>query len=115
MCTRCRNCIRSSRDVNERIVEISGRNWRAPGCDPKWIEAVEDGKVLYFPQLAFELSDEERTLLQPELLAEGVRNISWDTQRGLKGVAGGEGAQRIVEALMSRFVSQATSLVPQRF
>jgi hypothetical protein len=98
-----------------RIVELAARDWRDPGSDPRWIEALEDGKVLYFPQLAFELTDQERALLEPELLAEGVRNISWDTQRGLKGVAGDRPVQMAIDQLMSRFVSRATSLIAQLF
>jgi hypothetical protein len=101
--------------MQDRIVEIDARDWRAPGSHPNWIEAVEDGKVLYFPQLAFELSAQERALLKPELLAEGVRNISWDAQRGLKGVAGNEKVQAAVGELVSRFASQATALVTQLF
>lgn len=101
--------------MQDRIVELDARDWRAPGSDPKWIEAVEDGKVLYFSRLAFELTDGERAQLKPELLAEGVRNISWDAQRGLKGVAGDEPVRAAVEALVSRFASQATALVHQLF
>src|SRR2546430_13433101 len=101
--------------MQDRIVELGATDWRAPGSDPRWIAAVEDGKVLYFPRLAFELSAAERALLKPELLAGGVRNISWDTRRGLKGVAGGDDVHRAVDDLMSRFVSQATSLVAQLF
>ena len=94
-----------------RIVELGARDWHAPGSDAKWIAAVEDGKVLYFPQLAFELSEAERALLKPELLARGVRNISWDTHRGLKGVAGDAAVQQAVTGIVSRFASQATALV----
>jgi hypothetical protein len=101
--------------MQDRIVELDARDWRAPGCDPKWIAAVEDGQVLYFPRLAFELASDEQALLKPELLAEGVRNISWDSQRGLKGAAGDEHVQATVTQLMSRFASQATSLVHQLF
>jgi hypothetical protein len=101
--------------MQDRIVEIDVRDWRAPGSDPKWIAAVEDGKVLYFPKLAFELTPQERALVKPELLAEGVRNISWDAQRGLKGVAGDEKVQTAVTQLVSRFASQATQLVHQLF
>jgi hypothetical protein len=94
-----------------RIVELGARDWRAPGSDPQWIAAVEDGKVLYFPRLVFELSGEERALLKPELLAPGVRNISWDTARGLKGVAGDAAVQEAVTGLVSRFAAQAQALV----
>jgi hypothetical protein len=95
----------------DRIVEVGSRDWHAPGSDAAWIEAVEAGKVLYFPGLAFDLSAEEKALLRPELLAAGVRNISWDAQRGLKGVAGDEKAQAQVTGLVSRFAAQATALI----
>jgi hypothetical protein len=101
--------------MQDRIVELGATDWRAPGSDPKWIEAVEDGKVLYFSRLAFELSGDEQAVLKPELLAEGVRNISWDAQRGLKGVAGDDKVQAAVGELVSRFASRATQLVHQLF
>ncbi|HUR87475.1 MAG TPA: Kdo hydroxylase family protein [Ramlibacter sp.] len=97
--------------MRDRIVELGVRDWHAPGSDPQWIAAVEDGKVLYFPQLAFCLSNDEGALLRPELLAPGVRNISWDKQRGLKGVAGDGKVQAAVTGLVSRFALQATALV----
>ena len=97
--------------MQDRIVELGVRDWHAPGSDPQWIAAVEDGKVLYFPQLAFALSGDEQALLKPELLASGVRNISWDSQRGLKGVAGGPKVQEAVTSLVSRFASQAAAFV----
>jgi hypothetical protein len=101
--------------MRDRIVELGVRDWRSAGSEPEWIAAVEDGKVLYFPQLAFELSRDETALLKPELLAPGVRNISWDSQRGLKGAAGDERAQSQVTALVSRFAGQARALVDALF
>ena len=97
--------------MDSRIVSLDASDWRSPGSDPAWIAAVEDGKVLYFPRMEFGLSREEQALLSPALLAEGVRNISWGRERGLKGVAGGEPVQHAVRALMERFVGQATALV----
>lgn len=101
--------------MRDRIVELGARDWTAPAFDAACIADVEDGKVLYFPQLAFGLSREETALLRPELLAPGVRNISWDMQRGLKGVAGDERVQAQVIALVSRFAAQATALVHAMF
>ena len=97
--------------MHERIVELAGTDWHAPGSDAQWIADVEDGKVLYFPKLSFDLSAQERELLKPQLLAPGVRNISWDAQRGLKGAAGDEATQTAVTQLVSRFASHATALV----
>jgi hypothetical protein len=67
--------------------------------------------VLYFPRLAFELFEGEKLLLRPELLAEGVRNISLDGHRALKGAAGDATVQAAVAQLMARFRSQAKQLV----
>jgi hypothetical protein len=97
--------------MQDRIVELGVCDWHAPGSDPQWIAAVEDGKVLYFPQLEFALSGEELALLKPELLAPGVRNISWDAARGIKGVAGDEKMQAAVTGLAARFAANATALV----
>jgi hypothetical protein len=101
--------------MKDRIVEIDARDWRAPRRDPAWIAAVENGKVLYFPKLAFELAPEERAHLKPELLAGAVRNISWDPQRGLRGVAGDARVQATVQAAVSRFASQAAALAHHLF
>ena len=101
--------------MRERIVELEARDWHAAGSDPQWIAAVEDGKVLYFPKMAFDLSGAELALLKPDLLAPGVRNISWDAQRGLKGVAGDAGVQATVTQLVSRFAAQAAALVQGLF
>ena len=78
---------------------------------PGWIEAVESGRVLYFPQLAFELQPGEQALLSPALLAEGKRNISLDAGGALKGAAGDAAQRATVAALMDRFARQARALV----
>jgi hypothetical protein len=101
--------------MRERVVELGASDWHAPGGQPDWIAAVEEGKVLYFPRLAFQLLPEEPPLLRPDLLALGVRNISWDAQRGLKGAAGDEKVQAQVTQLVSRFAAQATALVNALF
>ena len=97
--------------MESQILTVDGNQWDTPASDAGWISAVEDGKVLYFPQLAFQLSPAEQALLRPELLHQGVRNISRDANGQLKGVAGDEAAQAQVGAMMARFASQATTLV----
>jgi hypothetical protein len=91
-----------------RTLELA--DWSAAAGQPQWVAALEAGEVLYFPRLAFSLSGEEQALLKPSLLAEGVRNISLDAQRGLKGVAGGPEVQAQVSALIGRFAAQARAL-----
>ena len=91
-----------------RTLDVS--DWAAATGRPEWIAALEAGEVLYFPKLAFALSEAEQALLKPELLAEGVRNISLDAQGRLKGVAGGPEVEAQVAALIARFAGQARGL-----
>jgi hypothetical protein len=95
----------------DALVTLDLDDWSAAPSDPRWIAAVEAGRVLVLPRLAFRLDEAERALMRPELLAPGVRNISLDAQGQLKGVAGDEGAQRTVQALVQRFSQHARALV----
>jgi hypothetical protein len=97
--------------MRDPIVSVDATSWESVVSDPAWIAAVEDGQVLYFPRLAFGMDEGERQLLRPELLREGVRNISLDAQGQLKGAAGDEAVQRTVSGMMLRFATQARALV----
>lgn len=97
--------------MESRILTLAGAHWGAPGFDECRVSAVEDGKVLHFPQLAFLLSARERTLLAPGLLQPGVRNISLDPRGRLKGVAGDGAVQSRARDLMARFSADAAGLV----
>jgi len=101
--------------MDSRILTLGGERWEAPGSDPAWIDAVEEGKVLFFPRLGFPLTPAEQGLLRPELLEAGTRNISWSPDRGLKGVAGGPAVQAAVGLVLQRFSAQALALVTGLF
>lgn len=45
------------------------------------IQALEGGKVVFFPHLSFMLTDEERTLLRPDKVDPRSKNISYDIRR----------------------------------
>ncbi|MDM0040938.1 Kdo hydroxylase family protein [Variovorax sp. J22G21] len=98
-----------------QLVELDLADWGGATPNEAWIAALEAGKVLYFPRLGFELLPSEQKLLDPALLAEGVRNISLDvTASGegkLKGVAGDESTQQTAAAMIGRFRSQARQLI----
>ncbi len=100
--------------MKSQVFTVDAASWR-PNCDPQAIQALEDGKVLYFPRLGFALSPQEQALLRPGLQAEGARNISLDAQGRLKGVAGDAAVQAAAGALISRFSASATSLVNSLF
>ena len=100
--------------MKSQVFTVDAASWR-PNSDPQAIQALEDGKVLYFPRLGFALSPQEQALLRPGLQAEGARNISLDAQGRLKGVAGDAAVQAATGALISRFSASATSLVNSLF
>ena len=101
--------------MESQILTVGLESWRAGAPEVQWIDAVESGKVLYFPRLPFVLDRQERELLRPELLQKGVRNISLDAQGELKGVAGDAAAQGAVERMVGRFAEQAHALVHSLF
>ena len=98
-----------------QLVELDLADWAGATPNEAWIAALEAGKVLYFPRLGFELLPSEQKLLDPALLAEGVRNISLDVAASgegkLKGVAGDEATQQAAAAMIGRFRSQARQLI----
>ena len=100
--------------MTSQIFTVDTGSWR-PESEPQAIQALEDGKVLYFPRLDFALSPQEQSLLRPALQAEGARNISLDAQGRLKGVTGDAAVQAAAGALISRFSANATSLVNSLF
>jgi hypothetical protein len=101
--------------MDSQILTLDSADWFSPGFDRRWIDAVEDGKVLYFPRLAFSLSAQEQALLRPELLRPGVRNISLDSTGDLKGVAGEPAVQAAAKTLIARFSAGAKGLVDSLF
>jgi hypothetical protein len=96
--------------VRDPILSLDVAAWSGSPGQAEWIAALEAGEVLYFPRLAFELSPSEQALMNPGLLAEGVRNISLDPQGQIKGVAGGPQVEAQVASLVGRFAAQARSL-----
>jgi len=97
--------------MEKQIVELGLADWKAAQADPASIAAVEAGKVLYFPRLHFTIWPQEATLLRPDLLAEGKRNISLDAAGTLKGAAADADEQKALAGLIGRFRAQAQALV----
>lgn len=97
--------------METQLVELDLADWSGAAPNEAWIAALEAGKVLYFPQLGFEVLPEERALLSPAVLSPDVRNISLDANGRLKGVAGDENMQRAVAAMVGRFRAQAQQLI----
>ncbi|MGB6054447.1 MAG: Kdo hydroxylase family protein [Burkholderiaceae bacterium] len=97
--------------MEQQILEIDSADWQIAAPNEAWIEALEAGKVLYFPRLAFQLLPEERRFLTPEVRDRKVRNISLDAHGHLKGATGDAPQQAALALMIGRFRSQAQMLI----
>jgi hypothetical protein len=76
------------------------------------ISDLEQGKVLYFANLAFELLEAEYALLSPDCLKPPFKNISYDFTKGtLKGMVDENQLSLNLTRLMKRFSEQALQLI----
>lgn len=101
--------------MNTSLLEMPLADWTAPQADPAWTQALEAGRVLYFPRLAFRLQGDEATLLREDVLAPKSRNVSLGADGMLKGAAGTAAEQQLLAAMIQRFRGQALQLVGALF
>ena len=76
------------------------------------LEQLEDGQVLLFPALEFELTGDEQSLRSPSISDGRSKNISFDphsTRVSGSSLAGGE--LETLRAMMARFTRSCTGLV----
>lgn len=97
--------------MEQQILEIENTDWHVGVADPAWIAALEAGKVLYFPRLAFTLAADEQRFLTPTIRDPKTRNISLDATGRLKGAVGDEAIQAALAAMIGRFRNQAQTLI----
>lgn len=101
--------------MQQQLVTLDLADWTGGTPQPAWIEALEAGKVLYFPKLGFEMLPLEARYLDPALLSPKARNISLDVAPDgasrLKGVLGDAQIQQSVAAMVGRFRAQAQALI----
>ncbi|PLZ00535.1 3-deoxy-D-manno-oct-2-ulosonic acid (Kdo) hydroxylase [Burkholderia sp. WAC0059] len=106
--------------MNEsQIIEIASANWRGQNLSmPReaLLAGVEQGKVLYFPNLGFAFDANERALLDPAIADPKRKNISLDPDgRTLHGVLGDGARQDAVRGLIARYQANARALVDGLF
>lgn len=96
--------------------EIYAAGWRGPftpESQQKAVDALEDGRVLFFHRLAFELKDGESKFLTPDLV-NGSKNVSYDfATHKLGHCARGKADTPAVAEMIHRFAHQAKALVEQ--
>jgi len=74
-------------------------------------DALESGKVLFFPRLAFTIGNSEATLLTDQLSNGRAKNISRDPDGSIQGEAASAEASVRLNMMMGRFAEHARALV----
>lgn len=100
--------------MNDQIIEVNSANWQGQNLSvPRetLLEGIEQGKVLYFPNLAFTLEEGERKLLDLSIADPKRKNISLEPDGTLRGVLGDSAVQSAVHALIARYQTNARALV----
>ena len=97
--------------MDSRIIEIPVSNWDGARSEPEWVAALEAGKVLYFPQLAFKPLPTEAALFTPDIRDPKSRNISLNAQGKLAGAAGDPAQLAALAGMIARYREQALQLV----
>ena len=101
------------------LIEIHLEHWDStPDAEEQAaaIAAVESGRVLFFPRLAFEVEPGERSLLSAEWLDRTSKNISFDSRAGtLSGARGTTAEIAMLNRMIQRFAHCARGLIGRLF
>jgi hypothetical protein len=97
--------------MESQIVRIDNDEWHTVQGNDAWRAALEAGKVLFFPNLGFQLQPGEQALLRPDIRDPGVRNISLNVDGSLKGAVGDAATQAALAVMIARFREQASALI----
>lgn len=99
------------RFMEDKILKIDITDWSIAAPNDEWIAALEAGKVLYFPHLAFTTTAQEKLFFTPAIRDQKTRNISLDEKGRLKGALGDAATQDALALMMARFRKQAQMLI----
>lgn len=77
----------------------------------KAIDSLEEGKILFFPNLAYEFNDNERQFLSTDFVCPKTKNVSYDSRsKQAHGVKQSANYQEL-KNMMHRFSIAATNLI----
>jgi hypothetical protein len=97
------------------IERVDIEHWTEAGdaaTQQRAIEALECGRVLLFPRLAFSLETPERLFLSPSCADGTSKNLSFNPHTGVvRGSACKGPQQEALTAMMARYAAQALDLV----
>lgn len=108
----------------EILKTLPTTSWQEPFSSTTQTElthSLEIGQVLFFPELAFKLTEEEQQILSPDYACEKSKNISFNKHTGeVRGLANNRindtnNPQQIVQSLLSRFADQTHEFINQLF
>ncbi|WP_397449834.1 Kdo hydroxylase family protein [Pseudomonas sp. NA-150] len=95
------------------IVSLPITSWDQPISSEQQtlaIDALESGNVVLLPQLPFVVRDDERPLLESDVM-QGIKNVSLSPSNGsFKGSKGSEAEQQQLQAMMMRFATATRTL-----
>lgn len=103
------------RDISAVLETLDATAWTGPvhtNMAGHAVTALEDGKVLYFPRLAFALSTDEQRFLDPQVADSHAKNVSFDSETGaLKHAAAPPDDLPKIQAMLRRYCESAAALV----
>jgi hypothetical protein len=103
----------------ERLEIMDIQSWQEKfpkETQTKATEALENGKIIFFPKLAFELSEPEKSFLVPDYVNPKSKNISFDINTAtIKGFIGLENTFLPLKKIMERYATSAKSLIETLF
>lgn len=104
-----------TRDIAEVLETLDMISWEGPlhtNMAGSAMTALEDGRVLYFPRLAFALLPEEGRFLSPAVADARAKNISFDANTdALRHAVGSSPELQAIKAMMQRYARLACALV----
>ncbi len=103
--------------MSDRLVEYSIDFWK--GSLPaqtiaEAADALETGKVLYLPKLAFQFQEEEKSFLSADIADARSKNVVYDIRKKeLKGTSVSSSQKKSLQNLVHRFSDYSRSLVEE--
>jgi hypothetical protein len=99
-------------DILQTFTATSWQEKFSESLQAQTINAVENGGLLFFPQLAFSLKPEERRFLSPTYVDPKRKNISYDKHTGeLRGARVTPAEYQPLKNMLARFANQACDLI----
>lgn len=106
------------RELSDIIETVDGASWTevAPSSRAALTDALEDGKVIFFPHLQFDLSEAELKFLSPDCVDPSAKNVAYSPETGVaKHAVGDDAALGAITAMMKRYYESARSLANAAF